>query len=292
MFDYNAIQDIVKAATDSGQKISQLIIEEQAEQTNLSVQQLYEQMERNLSIMSEAIKTGLNPDIKSQSGLSGGDAYKLHEAAKKGLTLGGPFLGRVLTNALAVSEVNACMGKIVAAPTAGSCGIIPAVLCAVMEEKSLPREKVIMSLFTSAGFGMVIAKKATLSGAEGGCQAECGSASAMAAAALVELGGGTPEQSAHAAAIALKNVLGLVCDPVAGLVEIPCIKRNALGAANALVAADLALAGIQSVIPIDEVIMAMKNIGALMSPSLKETAEAGLAGTPTAKRLTCEIFGS
>jgi L-serine dehydratase len=183
------------------------------------------------------------------------------------------------------------MGRIVAAPTAGSCGIIPAVLVTAMEERQLSEESVVDSMFTAAGIGMVIANRASISGAEGGCQAECGSASAMAAAALTELLGGSPAQAADACAIALKNTLGLVCDPVAGLVEIPCIKRNAAGAANALVAAELALAGIESVIPVDEVIDAMREIGAGMSDSLKETAKGGLAGTPTAKRLTKKIYG-
>lgn len=291
MFDYTSVDEIVLAASKSGKSISELVIADQAEQTMQTVEELYKQMRANFNVMKDAIKSGLNPKTKSQSGLTGGDAYKLISASESGITIGGKLLGKILANALAVAEVNACMGKIVAAPTAGSCGIIPAVLFTIMQEHDIPEEKVIMSMFTSAGIGMVIAKKASLSGAEGGCQAECGSASAMAAAALVELGGGTPAQSAHAAAIALKNVLGLVCDPVAGLVEVPCIKRNAMGAANALISADMALSGIESKIPVDEVIIAMKNVGNLMSPALKETAEAGLAGTPTGKKLASEIFG-
>jgi len=183
------------------------------------------------------------------------------------------------------------MGKIVAAPTAGSCGIIPAVLMTIAEERKIDDEQLVMALFTSSAFGMVIANKASISGAEGGCQAECGSASAMAAAALVELCGGTPVMSGHACAIAIKSVLGLVCDPVAGLVEIPCIKRNAMGAANAFVSAELALAGIESKIPVDEVIHAMKVVGDCMIPALKETAEGGLAATPTAKKYMKQVFG-
>jgi L-serine dehydratase len=181
------------------------------------------------------------------------------------------------------------MGRIVAAPTAGSCGIIPAALLAVVKCRGVLREKAVMGLFTSAGIGMVIARRASLSGAEGGCQAECGSASAMAAAALVEMMGGTPFMVSNACAFALKNILGLVCDPVAGLVEVPCVKRNAAGVANALVAADLALAGIDSVIPADEIIDAMNSVGNLMSSKLKETAEGGLASTPTGIRLAEEI---
>ena len=190
----------------------------------------------------------------------------------------------MLQKAIAVSENNARMGRIVAAPTAGSCGIIPAVLITIAEEYNIPERKVIMALFTSAAIGMVIANRASISGAEGGCQAECGSASAMAACAAVEMMGGTPKMVSNACAIALKSVLGLVCDPVGGLVEVPCIKRNASGAANALTAAEMALAGVESVIPADEVIDAMRSIGNLMPGVLKETAEGGLAATPTAKK--------
>ncbi|NLA58510.1 MAG: L-serine ammonia-lyase, iron-sulfur-dependent, subunit alpha, partial [Firmicutes bacterium] len=190
---------------------------------------------------------------------------------------------------LAVAEINASMGRIVAAPTAGSCGILPAALLTVMEEKNIPEDRVILGLFTAGGIGLVISKQATIAGAQGGCQAECGSAAAMAAAAIVEMVQGSPQQAAHACAIALKNVLGLVCDPVAGLVEVPCIKRNAMGVANALVAADLALAGIKSVIPADEVIEAMRSVGSSMPGALKETAEGGLATTPTGKQLAKEL---
>jgi L-serine dehydratase len=201
------------------------------------------------------------------------------------------MIGNALIKALSASETNACMGKIVAAPTAGSCGILPSVLMTIATERKLDDEQLVMALFTASAVGIVIANKASISGAEGGCQAECGSASAMAAAALVELCGGSPAMVEHACAIAIKSVLGLVCDPVAGLVEIPCIKRNAMGAANAFVSADMALAGIESKIPVDEVIHAMKVIGDCMNPAFKETAEGGLAATPTAKRLMKEVFG-
>ena len=190
---------------------------------------------------------------------------------------------------IAVAEGNVAMGRIVAAPTAGSCGILPAVLLSVGERLNSSQDDLVRALFTAAGFGIVIAKKAGISGAVGGCQAECGSASGMAAAVAVELAGGTPEQSGHACAIALKNSLGLVCDPVAGLVEVPCVKRNAGGAANALAAADLALAGVKSVIPIDEVILAMHQVGQSMPASLRETAEGGLAASATARRIAQEL---
>ena len=178
-----------------------------------------------------------------------------------------------------------------ACPTAGSCGILPACLLTVLEEQDIPEDTAVRALFTASAVGMVIARNATIAGAEGGCQAECGSASAMAASALVELCGGTPRMAEHACAIALKNVLGLVCDPVAGLVEIPCIKRNAMGTANAFTAAEMALAGIESKIPADEVIWSMKKIGDSMHSDLKETARGGLAATPTGKILTEKVFG-
>ena len=178
------------------------------------------------------------------------------------------------------------MGRIVAAPTAGSCGILPAAVLTMEKDRGCSEKDCIMSLFTASAVGMIIANNASLAGAEGGCQAECGSAAAMAAAAITELAGGTPEMAGHAVAIALKNILGLVCDPVAGLVEIPCIKRNASGVAGAFVAAELALAGIESAIPADEVIWAMKKVGDAMSPAVKETAEGGLAATPLEKNFT------
>ena len=201
------------------------------------------------------------------------------------------MLGGALTRALAISELNAAMGRIVAAPTAGSCGILPAALLTMEQEKGCDRHACVMALFTASAVGLVIARNACLAGAQGGCQAECGSASAMAAAAIVELAGGTPKMIGDAVAIALKNVLGLVCDPVAGLVEVPCVKRNAAGVAGAFVAAELALAGISSVIPADEAILAMKRVGDAMVPALKETAEGGLAATPTACRLRDELLG-
>ena len=212
-------------------------------------------------------------------------------AVDDGKNICGRLFGSAMVKALAVSELNAAMGKIVAAPTAGSCGIIPAAVLTMQEEHHLSEDITVRALFTASAIGMVIAQNASISGAEGGCQAECGSASAMAAAALVEMAGGTPQQVSHACAIALKNILGLVCDPVAGLVEIPCIKRNAMGTANAFVAAELALAGIESAIPADEVIVAMKRIGDLLPVSLKETADGGLADTPTARKLQEQVFG-
>ena len=290
MISYDSIQELVDKAKKKGKMISELVLEDQARQMEQPQEELFEQMRASLQVMAEAAAKGLSAVSKSASGLSGGDANKMRRAVEAGRTLSGKVLSEILAKALAIAEVNACMGRIVAAPTAGSCGIIPAVLLTLQEENDLSEERVVMSLFTAAGLGMVIARKASISGAEGGCQAECGSAAAMAAAAAVELMGGTPQMCAHACAMALKSVLGLVCDPVAGLVEVPCVKRNASGAANALIAAEMALAGIESTIPVDEVIGAMKAIGDAMPKTLKETAEGGLADTPTAKKIAREIL--
>ena len=290
MISYDSIQELVDKAKKKGKRISELVLEDQARQMEQPQEELFEQMRASLQVMAEAAGKGLTAVSKSASGLSGGDANKMRQATEAGRSLSGKVLSETLAKALAIAEVNACMGRIVAAPTAGSCGIIPAVLLTLKEENNLAEDQVVMSLFTAAGLGMVIARKASISGAEGGCQAECGSAAAMAAAAAVELMGGTPQMCAHACAMALKSVLGLVCDPVAGLVEVPCVKRNASGAANALIAAEMALAGIESTIPVDEVIGAMKAIGDAMPKSLKETAEGGLADTPTAKKIAREIL--
>lgn len=292
MLRYDSIEELIQAAERAEKNISDVVLKDQAEEKGKSVEELYEAMEKNARVMGESIDVALHPGVKSASGLSGGDAYRLYKTTMGGESLMGGLMDKVLVKALAVAESNACMGRIVAAPTAGSCGILPAVLLAVQEEKGIARQSMVMSLFTAAGMGMVIAKRASISGAEGGCQAECGSASAMAAAALVEMMGGSPRMAGHACAMALKSVLGLVCDPVAGLVEIPCIKRNAIGAGNAVVAAQLAMAGIESVIPVDEVIDAMKEIGDLMVPSLRETGEGGLAATPTGRELSRKIFGA
>ena len=290
MLEYHSISALVQAAQDSGSTISALVLADQAAQAEAAPEDLYRRMQDNLHVMQEAVQAGAGPDIKSTSGLTGGDAYKMQQYAQGG-GLCGPFVTGALTRALAVSEYNAAMGKIVAAPTAGSCGILPGTILTLMDARGLPEETAVMALFTAGAFGMVIADRASIAGAQGGCQAECGSAAAMAAAALVEMAGGTPEMCAHACAIAIKNQLGLVCDPIAGLVEVPCIKRNAGGVACAFAAAEMALAGIQSVIPVDEVIDAMREVGDSMPCALKETAQGGLAATPTGQRLKQEIFG-
>lgn len=291
MLKYDSISELVAEAEKRGVKISDIVIEEQAEACETTKEALYKKMYKSFRIMQTSIDDGLEEDTRSVSGLTGGSAWKMKKQVDEGKNICGHLFGTAMSMSLAVSETNACMGKIVAAPTAGSCGIIPAVVVSVMNEKKIPVKDVVMGLFAASGIGLVIAHKASIAGAEGGCQAECGSASAMAAGALVEMCGGTPQMVADACAIALKNILGLVCDPVAGLVEIPCIKRNAMGTANAFTAAELALAGITSAIPADEVIWAMKKVGDSMSVALKETGDGGLAATPTGKALRQQVFG-
>ena len=288
---YLSIAELVDKAAAQGARISQIVLRDQAEQMDTEPQVLFRKMRENYHVMQESIQKGADPDIKSTSGLTGGDAWKLYSVYEKKKSLTGSFMAGAMWRALAVSELNAAMGRIVAAPTAGSCGILPAAIVTMQEEYSLDEYDCIMALFTASAVGMVIGNNASLAGASGGCQAECGSASAMAAAAIVELAGGTPQMSGEACAIAIKNILGLVCDPVAGLVEIPCIKRNAGGVTTAFMAAELALAGITSHIPADETILAMKRIGDTMPASLRETAEGGLAMTPTGQALNTRVFG-
>ena len=220
---------------------------------------------------------------RSVSGLVGGDGLKMRLYARRGESIGGEFMDEVIVHAISMAESNACMRRIVAAPTAGSCGVVPAVLLPLCEREHYTQHELLEALYVASGIGAVIAYRASISGAAGGCQAEIGTASAMAAGALVSLRGGTNEQIGHAVAMALKNLMGLVCDPVAGLVEVPCVKRNVIGAVNAISAADMALAGIESRIPVDEVIDAMGEVGRRMPVEFRETALGGLAATPTGK---------
>lgn len=291
MFEYKSISELVNAAGSAGKTISEVGLADQAEQLCISPDALFERMDARLSVMEDSVKAGMNPALRSTSGLTGGDASRMWDHAASGGICGG-FTNRAMARALAVSENNAAMGKIVAAPTAGSCGILPGAVVSMLDEGRCSREAAVMALFTAGAFGMVIAQNASIAGAEGGCQAECGSAAAMAAAALVELMGGTPQQCAHACAMAIKNQLGLVCDPVAGLVEIPCIKRNVSGVAIAFSSAEMALAGIESKIPADECIGAMREVGCSIPSALRETAKGGLAATPTGERLREQVFGS
>ncbi|MET1178946.1 L-serine ammonia-lyase, iron-sulfur-dependent, subunit alpha [Peribacillus simplex] len=288
---FRNVAELVELAESKKVKIAEIMILQEMEFSSLSREQIIEKMDRNLTVMEQAVERGLK-GVQSVTGLTGGDAVLLQNYIKSGKALAGNLLLDAVSKAVATNEVNAAMGMICATPTAGSAGVVPGTLFAVKEKLNPTRAEMIEFLFTSAAFGFVVANNASISGAAGGCQAEVGSASGMAAAAIVELAGGTPSQAAEAMAITLKNMLGLVCDPVAGLVEVPCVKRNAMGASNAITAADMALAGITSRIPCDEVIDAMYKIGLTMPVALRETAEGGLAATPTGRRLAKEIFGS
>jgi L-serine dehydratase len=287
---FRNVAELVSFAEQHQVKIAEIMIRQEIEVTGLSRDEVIAKMDQNLTVMERAIERGLN-GVKSRTGLTGGDAVLLQNYIQSGKSLTGTLLLDAVSKAVATNEVNAAMGIICATPTAGSAGVVPGTLFAVKEKLNPTRLEMIEFLFTAAAFGFVVANNASISGAAGGCQAEVGSASGMAAAAIVELAGGTPKQSAEAMAITLKNMLGLVCDPVAGLVEVPCVKRNAMGASNALTAADMALAGVTSRIPCDEVIGAMYAIGQTMPSSLRETGEGGLAATPTGRRLEAEIFG-
>ncbi|MGI1659157.1 MAG: L-serine ammonia-lyase, iron-sulfur-dependent, subunit alpha [Desulfitobacterium sp.] len=282
--------DYVSLAEQKGKKIGEIVLTEQAEEAEKTQDELSGRMAQSLQVMREAVQSGLTGERKSLSGLVGGEALKVNQWRSSGRSLIGDRVNGAIARALAVVEVNASMGKIVAAPTAGSCGVLPAVLLTAEEALQSSEEEVVMALFCAAGIGMIIADRANVSGAEGGCQAEIGSAAGMAAAAAVELAGGGPAACAHAAAIAMKSFLGLVCDPVAGLVEVPCVKRNATAATVALAAAEMALAGIESAIPLDEVIDAMNEIGKSMPCSLRETAQGGLAITPTGQRIQADFL--
>ncbi len=282
---FNSIADMVAVAETKGQRLAEVVIQAEAEQSQADPADLRQRMQRRLEVMRRSADQGLATPVMSLSGISGGNAHKLWHWLEEQEPLTGPILSRAVARAMAVNEVNAGMGCIVATPTAGSAGILPAVLLTLQEARSFSDQQLVDALFTASGIGAVIVFRAHVSGAAGGCQAETGSAAAMAAGAAVELLGGAPRQSAQAVAITMKNMLGLVCDPVAGLVEVPCVKRNAAGAAQCLVAVDLALAGVESVIPPDEVIDAMANIGRRMDARFKETAQGGLAATPTGRKL-------
>ncbi|TDL79906.1 L-serine ammonia-lyase, iron-sulfur-dependent, subunit alpha [Peribacillus frigoritolerans] len=287
---FRNVAELIELAESKGVKIAEIMIQQEMEMTGRTRDQILSMMDQNLTVMEQAVEKGL-AGVKSHSGLTGGDAVLMQAYIQKGNFLSGEIILDAVSKAVATNEVNAAMGTICATPTAGSAGVVPGTLFAVKAKLNPSREQMIDFLFTSGAFGFVVANNASISGAAGGCQAEVGSASGMAAAAITEMAGGTPSQAAEAMAITLKNMLGLVCDPVAGLVEVPCVKRNAMGAANAMIAADMALAGITSRIPCDEVIDAMFRIGQSMPTALKETAQGGLAATPTGRELEAKIFG-
>ncbi|WP_020008686.1 L-serine ammonia-lyase, iron-sulfur-dependent, subunit alpha [Salinicoccus albus] len=287
---FNSISQLIEKAEQEQKSIADVMITQEMEVTGRSYDEVYRDMEKNLATMESAVDEGI-AGVTSTTGLTGMDAVKMQKYIDSGKGLSGDLTLYAIAHAVSTNEVNAAMGKICATPTAGSAGVVPGVLFAMKRKHDVKREDMVRFLFTSGAFGFVVANNASISGAAGGCQAEIGSASAMAAAALVEMAGGTPRESGHGFAIALKNMLGLVCDPVAGLVEVPCVKRNAAGASNSLTATDMALAGIESRIPADEVLEAMYKIGLTMPSALRETGRGGLAATPTGERLKQELFG-
>ena len=282
---FASVQELCAAA--SSLPLWEVVERSDAEDRGVSREHVRAQMEKLWQAMKDA-QAHYDPALRSASGLVGGCGGALEERSGG---LADPFLRRVIAAAVKAGECNACMRRIVAAPTAGSSGVLPAVLLPLQERDGLSEEEMVRALFVAGGFGQVIAARASISGAEGGCQAEIGSASGMAAAALVSLMGGTPEEMAHACAMALSNTLGLVCDPVAGLVEVPCINRNVMGAVNAISCAEMALCGLTSSIPCDEVIDAMRAVGESLPASLRETGAGGLAATPTARVISRRIRG-
>lgn len=287
---FGSVKEILEKCTKDNIEFWQAVIHDDITERGTTEEESFEKMR----IMWEAMVSSADdyePDIKSNSSLVGGMGGKFEKYSEKGESYCGDFVGEVIKYALEMGENNACMKRIVAAPTAGACGVMPAVLIPVFKRNMADEDKIIKALFTAAGIGQVIAERAFIAGASGGCQAEIGSASAMAAAALTFIKGGSNEEITFASAMALQNLLGLVCDPVAGLVEVPCVKRNVIGAMNALSCADMALAGIGNVIPLDEVIDAMREVGESMNVNLKETGCGGCANTPTGIRIKKELMG-
>ncbi|GJF49209.1 L-serine ammonia-lyase, iron-sulfur-dependent, subunit alpha [Staphylococcus argenteus] len=291
MFD--SIRETIDYAVENKISFAEIMVKEEMELSGKSRDEVRAQMKQNLDVMRDAVIKGTTGDgVESVTGYTGHDAAKLRDYNETHHALSGYEMIDAVKGAIATNEVNAAMGIICATPTAGSSGTIPGALFKLEKTHDLTEDQMIDFLFTSALFGRVVANNASVAGATGGCQAEVGSASAMAAAAAVAIFGGSPEASGHAMALAISNLLGLVCDPVAGLVEIPCVMRNAIGSGNALISADLALAGIESRIPVDEVIEAMDKVGRNLPSSLRETGLGGLAGTPTGEAIKRKIFGT
>ena len=289
--DLDSMQHIVEQARALRKPIWQVVRDYDVENRMTTPEASMERMRDTWRAMVDAAD-GYSGQRRSLSGLVGGDGERMREYYRHHESLGGAFTAEVMAQALAMGENNACMARIVAAPTAGACGVMPAVLIPMWRKEGIPEEKMVEALYVASAIGAVIAAKASISGAAGGCQAEIGSASAMAAGAAAYLHGATPEQICHAAAMALKNLMGLVCDPVAGLVEVPCVKRNVIGAMNAIAAADMALAGIESRIPVDEVIEAMGDVGRRLPEEFRETALGGLAATATGRAVKERMAGS
>ena len=282
--EYHSIRQLEELCKTEQKPVWKIVLKAEQTETDETEKQIFERM-RQMYHEMKAADEGYAAELRSASGMAGGDGEKMHRFNVTGKNLCSGYMALAMEKALKMGESNACMKRIVAAPTAGACGVLPAVLVPLYEEERVSEDEVIHALYTAAGIGQVIASRAFIAGAAGGCQAEIGAASAMAAGALVFLQGGDEEQISHGAAMALKNLLGLVCDTVAGLVEVPCVKRNVIGAVNALSSADMALAGITSRIPPDQVIDAMKEVGESMHVSLRETGEGGVANTPEARKI-------
>lgn len=286
---FKSLKEIAESAREQEKPFWRIIMENDMSERMVSEAESFDMMKQMYDTMRLADKS-YDEKLKSASALVGGDGWKMKEAVEQKKTMSGDFIGEVMAKALKMGESNACMKRIVAAPTAGSCGVMPAVFLTYQEEYNVSDDKMVEAMFVAAGIGAVIAERAFIAGATGGCQAEIGSASAMAAGGLACLQGGGSKEIVHAAAMALKSLLGLVCDPVAGLVEVPCVKRNVIGAVNAITSADMAMAGIVSRIPPDEVIDAMRSIGMALPSSLKETGEGGLAATPTGEEIARKLM--
>ena len=282
---FNKAVEVLEQCKNENKRISDIVMERDILSLEITREELILKMEEVLNVMKSSALEALDKDIMSVSGLTGGNSKKIEDYKNNSKTLSGDFINSAMAKAFSTSEVNASMGRVVAAPTAGASGIMPSAILSAQEKLNLTDDDMIRGLFTAAGIGEICAKNATISGAEGGCQAECGVAAAMAAGAIVEMAGGSPEASFVAASFALTNIMGLVCDPIGGLVEYPCALRNASGVVNAFISADMALAGVQSLVPFDEVVEAMYAVGKSMPESLRETALGGLAVTPTAKKL-------
>ena len=287
---YHKAHEVIKETKEKNCRISDVVLQNESKLTERSAEEIREKVREVLRVMQDAAQSGIDKETKSVSGLIGGNAVKTDQFRKTKQTVCGDVVNRAIARALSSSEVNASMGRIAAMPTAGAAGIVLAAVITAAETINADENAMIDALLTASGVGQLIKKNATISGAEGGCQAECGAGAAMAAAAIVELYGGTPEMAFDAAAIAIKSILGLVCDPVAGLVEVPCSKRNATGVVNAMACADMALAGITSVIPFDEVVDAMYKIGKSLPAALRETSLGGLATTPTGETIRCRLM--
>lgn len=288
--EIRSMNELIEFCTNKQKTIGEVMLMMEIEKSGRDQKTIISMMEERLFKMQEAVESGKKDTSTAPSGISGGDAVKMYDYVNQGNSLSGSYISDAMTFSLATSESNARMGVIVATPTAGAAGILPGVMFSLHKNDGTSYRDLVMGLFTASALGYVIANRSFISGAAGGCQAEVGSATAMAAGTIVELKGGTPKQAVNATAIALKSLLGLVCDPVAGLVEVPCIKRNVIGTSIAFSAADLSLAGVESRIPCDEVIEAMYKIGKEMPRTLRETALGGLAMTETGKRVKEQLF--